>query len=304
MGPLRRAGAVPGDHNYQLENRVRAYRFFADRFGLPSIEREAPVGHELKTAAELEVGVPEGNLTILGIARKLAATIDREPIPAASEERRRWASAERDALRDILRYEPVAVDHAWFLSGTRLRGLDTRSYRFDFDNGLSATGVLLRSMDAGREGRPSTVVLHDEGRAAAAETVSDRVNRGEVVLAADLIFTGDATLPGDRPERNIQVLAAVGERPLGIEVAQLLALGRWLGAGIRLETFGIRSQVAALAAAALAPSTFPEVASHGGVESLSRLLDDPVRHPDAPDLFCFGLLSRFDIDRLKAVAAN
>ncbi len=71
--------------------------------------------------------------------------------------------------------------------------------------------------------------------------MAQRVNRGERVLAADLIFTGDATLPGRAPERNVQLLAAVGARPLGVEVAQLVALAHWFGPGTRLETYGIRS---------------------------------------------------------------
>ncbi len=294
----------PADHNYQLDNRMQAYRFFAGRFGLAGIESEVAAGSELKTAAELEVGLPADNLTILGIARKLASRVQRTPIPDAPSERRGWAGEERQALRQTLRLAPVEVDRAWFLSGTRTKGLDSRSYRFDFDNGLSATGVLFQAIGGGSDARPATIVLHDEGRGAAAEAVSERVNRGERVLAAELIFTGETTLPGDRPERNIQVLAAIGERPLGVEVAQLLALADWMGPRPKLETHGVRSQIAALAAAALSPGSFSSVLTHEGVKTLAYLLETPVSHPDAPDLFCFGLLRRFDIDRLEAIGGN
>ena len=294
----------PADHNYQLDNRLRAYRFFGERFGLPEVERESPVGAELRSAAELEVGLPADNLTILGIARKLAVRIEREKIPADQAALRSWAGEQRRVLRETLRYERVALDRAWFLTGTRMKGLDTRSYRFDFGDGLSATGVLLQAIDDSAVVHPASIILHDEGKAAAAEAVSARVNRGERVLAADLIFTGEASLPGRAPERNVQVLASVGERPLGIEVAQLLALADWLGEGARLETYGVRSQVTALAAAALSPGSFSDVTSHDGIDSLSELLETPVRHPDAPDLFCFGLLRHFDIDRLAAIAAD
>lgn len=294
----------PADHNYQLENRLTAHRFFAQRFGLPHLEREVPVGGELRSAADLEVGLPADNLTILGIAKKLAARIEREDFPAGSEALRSWAGEQRRILGETLRYEPVALDRAWFLAGTRMKGLDSRSYRFDFENGLSATGVLLQAIDESAEGRSTAILLHDKGKSAVAEAASERVNRGERVLAADLIFTGDTTLPGRAPERNIQVLAAVGERPLGIEVAQLLALADWLGTGARLETYGVRSQVAALAAAALSPGSFSDVVNHDGIDTLTYLLDTPVRHPDAPDLFCFGLLRHFDIDRLTAIATN
>ncbi len=294
----------PADHNYQLDNRMQAYRFFAQRFGLLQPEREFATGSELRTAAELEVGLPGDNLTILQIARKLASRIQRAPIPVAPPERRTWAREQRQVLRETLRFAPVGVERAWFLAGTRMKGLDSRAYRFDFENGLSASGVLFHAITGSSDPRPATIVLHDEGRAAAAETVSERINRGERVLAADLIFTGEATLPGDRPERNIQVLAAIGERPLGVEVAQLLALAEWMGPGPKLETHGIRSQVAALAAAALAPGAFSDVVTHEGVGSLVHLLEEPVSHPDAPDLFCFGLLRDFDIDRLQALAGN
>ncbi len=293
----------PADHNYQVENRLQAYRFFADRFGLRSVEQEIPVGSELKTAAELEVGLPEDNLTILGIARKLATRIERDAIPLDPAERNAWATEQRRVLRETLRYSPVAVERGWFLAGTRMKGLDSRSYRFDFDNGLSATGVLLAAIDEGSGPRPATILLHDDGKATAAGAAAERVNRGERVLAADLIFTGDATLPGGRPERNIQVLAAIGERPLGIEVAQLLALGEWLGRGARLETQGIRSQVVALTAAALSPGLFSEVASEGGVGTLEEILDTPIRQMDAPDLFCFEFLRYFDIDWLALISA-
>ena len=291
----------PADHNYQADNRLQAYRFFAERFGLPAVERDLPVGGELKTAAELEVGLPADNLTILGVARKLAARIERDAIPLDPADRVAWATEQRDILRGTLRYSPVAVERAWFLSGTRMRGLDTRSYRFDLDNGLSATGVLLAAIEEDPEPRRATILLHDDGKAAAAEAAAERVNRGEKVLAADLIFTGDATLPGNRPERNIQVLAAIGERPLGIEVAQLLALGDWLGRGARLETQGKRSHLVALSAAALSPGSFSEVVSRGGFETLEEILDEPIRHLDAPDLFCFELLRLFEVGWLAAL---
>ena len=294
----------PADHNYQLDNRLQAYRFFADRFGLQSVENEVPVGPELKTAAELKVGLPPGNLTILGIAKKLAARIEREEIPAATAERGSWARERRGVLRETLRHRPVSVHHAWFQKGTRMRGLDSRSYRFDFDDGLSATGVLLQAVDEGADRRPAAILLHDEGKSATAGAASERVNKGERVLVADLIFTGDSTLPGRAPERNIQVLAAVGERPLGIEAAQLVALADWLGGDVTLETHGMRSQVIGLAASALSPSSFSDVYVHDGIKTLSHLLDEPVRHPDAPDLFCFGLLRHFDLDRLATIADN
>ena len=65
----------PSNHNYQLDNRLQSYRFLAKQFGLPAVESEIPVGQEIKTAEELKVGLPADNLTILGVAKKLASEI-------------------------------------------------------------------------------------------------------------------------------------------------------------------------------------------------------------------------------------
>ena len=77
-----------------------------------------------------------------------------------------------------------------------------------------------------------------------------------------------------------------------------------MGPEAKLETYGVRSQVVALAAAALSPGAFSEVVTHEGVGTLAHLLEEPVSHPAAPDLFCFGLLREFDIDQLQAMAGN
>jgi dienelactone hydrolase len=93
----------PSTHNYQLDNRLQAYRFFSHFFHLPPIEGEIPSAAEIKSIDELRVGLPENNLTILGLARKLAAGIRHPPIPADDSSRPRWAVAERERLRSVVR---------------------------------------------------------------------------------------------------------------------------------------------------------------------------------------------------------
>jgi hypothetical protein len=100
----------------------------------------------------------------------------------------------------------------------------------------------------------------------------------------------------------------VGDRPLGMEAAQLIAIAHWAAhkAGVgkmRLEVEGIRSQGAALVAAALEPELFSEIVVRKGLRSLSYLLDAPVRFEEAPELFCLDLYKNFDIDSLGAMAS-
>ena len=161
-----------------------------------------------------------------------------------------------------------------------------------------------------------SIVLNDNGKRAAGEQVSDRINRGEQVLALDLVFNGDAwwIRSPATPEREtgpwayVQMLHGTGDRALGLQVAQLLEITRWIQARtattkIRLESTGMRNQLVALIAGALRPGLFSEVVIHDGIRSLNTLLETPVEYQTAPEMFCLDLLKEFDIDRLEALGA-
>jgi len=289
----------PATHNYQLDNRLQAYRFLSKHFGLPPIDQEIPVEAEIKSAEELTVGLPKNNMTVLGLARKLAAEAHREsPTPDRA----------RTRLRSVVRYQPVTVEHAWALANTKSRGVETLSWQFLFDNQLGATAVWAEAI--GAQPRTITIVLHDGGKKAAAAGVSDRINRGEQAVALDLVFHGDAAPPPRELQSYPLLFSTMGQRALGVEAAQLIAVARWMrertsgGATIRLESTGRRTQVVALIAGALEPGLFSEVVIREGMPSLKYLLDAPVRFQDAPDLFCLDLYSEFDLDQLARLAGD
>jgi dienelactone hydrolase len=295
----------PGTHNYQLDNRLAAYRFFSRYFGLPVITSETPAGAELRSYDELVVGLPKDNLTILGLARKMAADIQRPPIPSQAASRDKWATSQREALRTVVRYNETGLGRVWTLANTKNKGVETRSYLFAMDNGLSANGVWLKGI-ASPDNAPVTIVLTDGGKKAASAEVSDRVNRDEQVLALDVLFIGDAWKDAE-PYSYAQILGATGDRALGQQAAQLVGITHWMkeraGASrVRVEVTGIRNQVAALVAAALEPGLFSEIAVHQGMSSLSYLLEAPVTFQEAPELFCLDLYRQFDLGPLAAMA--
>ncbi len=297
----------PGTHNYYLDNRIHAYRFFAEHFHMPEVTDEIPSGAELKTYEELSVGLPPENLTIVGLAKKLADSTQRPAIPEPSADRDAWASSQKRTLQSVVRYKPVAVANAWRLWNTKDKGLETLSYRLDFSNALSATGVWLKAIQAPANA-PATLVINDKGRKAAGEAVSDRVNREEQVLALDVIFNGEMVPQSPDPTDYELILASMGDRPLGIEAGQLIAAAKWLAqtsgqTHVRLEAAGMRSQVVALVAAALEPKLFSEMAISGGTHSLGFLLDAAVPFRSAPELFCLDLYKDFDLDHFRAMAA-
>jgi dienelactone hydrolase len=297
----------PGNHNYQQDNREQSYRFFTKVFGLPAADTEIPVGPELKTYDELVVGLPKDNLTILGVARKLASDNQRPVVPTATSERADWAKAERKVLAEVVRYKPVKMNDAQAIAITKHQGVETKSFLFPMSNGLTVNGVWLRAIGIG-DHAPVTVILNDAGKKAAGREVSDRINRGEQVLALDLLFTGDAWGKDPGADDYTEILHGTGDRPIGLQAAQLIEVSRWArqrggGRNLRLEVTGMRTQVAGLIAAALEPDLFDKVVVHEGIPSLGYLLDKPVAFEEAPELFCLDLYKKFDVDRLALIAA-
>ena len=297
----------PGTHNYQLDNRQAAYRFFSRQFGIPLIKEDPAISSEYKSFEELAVGLPHDNLTIVGLARKLAGEVKRDALSSDPSAR----DAERAKLRSIVRYRAARLDRAWTTGVTKHLGVETKGHLFTMADGLASNGVWLGAIGIA-DTAPATILLNDDGKGASAAASADRLNLGEQVLAVDLPFTGDAWNQ-DTPwmfehtyllEQN---LYATGDRPLGIEVAHLIGLAHWLqqrgAARVRVESSGMRNQVVALIAAALEPSLFSEVVIRHGIPSLRYLFDKPVKYQDAPDLFCLDLYKFTDLDRLAALAA-
>jgi hypothetical protein len=297
----------PGTHNYQKENRIESYRFFGKHFGLTSIEGEIDSDAEILSAEQLTVGLPQDNLSILGLARKLGQEITRPPVPTDAPARASWIERERSRLREVTRYEPVRMARAWTVANTKNRLLETKSYLFEMDNGLSANGVWSRAIGRS-DSSPVTIILNDAGKKAASREVSERVNRGEQVLAVDLLFTGDAWQDAPAPS-FVQLVHGLGKRAIGMIAAQLIEIAQWqrdrAGAKVvRLETTGFRSQAASLLACSLAPGLFSELTVREGIPSFSHLLEKPVEFSEAPEMFCLDLYRHFDINHLQALAGT
>lgn len=285
----------PGTHNYEQDNRNQSLKFFARQFGLPAVETETPVDGEVKTLETLAAGIPADNLTIVTLARKLAA-------------KRAPAAPSREDLMKTVRYRKTEVSHAWAAMNTKSHGVETYSYRLQFANGLSATAVLLRSIGT-LDSAPVSLVVHDAGKASALSNVAGRLALGEQVLAVDLLFVGDCSVERPGPSNYAQMISSLGERTLGLQAAQILATAAWIRqqsgrSKIRIETSGIRTQTIGHVAVALEPSAFSEVVTHDGQASLRYVFDKPIAYAAAPELFCLDLYKKFDFDSLEGLAKD
>ncbi len=299
----------PSTHNYQVDNRQQSYRFFDHFFGLKASSQEIPVDAQIRSAEQLQAGLPADNLTILGLARKLAGQVQRPSLPHDNAAIASWTAAERKQLSQVVRFHSVMLKHAWTVTNTHRESLESVGYRFEMANGLSATGVWLKTITSPGNAA-ATLVLDDKGRQDAAPLISNHLDRGEQVLAADLFLMGDAAPrpPAGDAAADSLMLSSTGKRSLGMEAAQLIALAQWLAArsaqaGVRIETIGMRSQIIALVAAALHPGLVTSIESFDALASLQTLLDRPVKLQEAPELFCQDLYRYFDVAGLELLCA-
>ena len=313
----------PGTHNYQIDSRERSYQFFNSVFHLKAPDKEDPdTDMEVRSYEDLVVGLPKDNMTIVGLAKSFAASV-KHTVPARPDAS--WRQSQRDLLREVTRYTAVTVVHAWPVSATHEKGLENHAFRFEFSNGLSATGVLFRSLTA-PENAPVTLLISDAGLASTGDEVGNDVDRGQRVLVFDPMFFGE-NVPGsaDHPgiSNSAQLLNSIGERPLGLEAAQTAAVVHWLAQGldhgsatpkstggvasetvtpVRIATTGPRSETVALVAAAINPNLFSELEARNAISSLRDVFDHPQVYRSAPELLCLDLYRDFDFDVLKAIA--
>ena len=314
----------PGTHNYQIDSRQHSYRFFDDAFHLSVSSKEDPdTDTEVESYRDLVVGLPQDNLTIVSLARQMAQSIHHEP---PSQPNAAWVDKQREQLRQVVRYAPVTVAHAWPISATHERGMASRGYRFEFSNGLSATGVLLQSLTRPQNGG-TALLISDKGRASIMVEAADGVDRGKRVLVFEPLFFGEnfpGTTEHPRLSSYAQMLDTVGERPLGLEAAQIAAVARWLQTGmidgtstpgarttppsgppapLRVATDGPRSETAAVVAAAIEPKLFSALDAYHGIHSFADVYTKPLTYEEAPELMCLDLYRDFDFNTLTAIAA-
>jgi hypothetical protein len=172
-----------------------------------------------------------------------------------------------------------------------------------------------------------TLIVADAGRASEIDEIGNDVDRGQRVLAMEPLFfgeniTGTPEQPGT--SNYAQMLNAVGERPLGLEAAQVAAVTRWLQEGridgtstpgaqiaapvgarsaVRVITSGPRAETVAVVAAAMEPELFSGIEAHKGMASLGEVYTRPMSYEQAPELMCLDLYKDFDFNLLTRMAA-
>lgn len=297
---------VPGTHNFEQENREVLYRMLGDTFfpGDTKFDaKEIPAEAEVKKPEDLNVPLPADNLDFNQLALRLAQQLPRgEHTPLSPATLPRWQEAQRGFLGGVVRakHYPVSAE---------LAGRETT-------NGLSVTWWRLKMSDAWTvpavefsQGAPLETVLlvGDGGRKVMAADVDKLLAEGKRVVIVDPFYFGESRI-AQKDFLFALLVAAVGDRPLGLQASQLTAAARWLSSErklgpVKLVSIGPRSSVFATVAAALEEKAIAGLELRQPLNSLRELIEKNIGVNQQPELFCFGLLEQFDVPQLRALVA-
>jgi hypothetical protein len=238
---------------------------------------EIPSEGEVKDAKELDVELPADNATFNSIALALAKNLPhrkaelREVIRATNY----YVNAERVGIDESANYWKLHLNGTWTVPCVEL----TRA-----------------------EPALTVILFSENGRRSLAAETESLLKEGKRILAIDPFYYGESKI------RTHDVLfalfvAAVGERPLGIQASQVAAVARWAKAEFRtpveIVAVGPRSSLVGLCAGALEPHAISAVDPRNCASSLKEILEKNISVNEAPEIFCFGLLESFDIADLR-----
>jgi len=298
----------PGTHNYLVGNRQAFYRMVGDHFFAGNTAynpTEIPSEVEVKSSDQLRVELPTDNLDLQKLALSLAKDLPRDArLPTDPRKAREWQRSRRTRLREIVRARDFTV-RAETAGTETLAGRPVTRWRLRMDDAWTVPVVEIGARDA----KETVLVIADGGRAAAVASVRQHLDAGRRVVAVDPFYLGEShPQPASLAYLWALFVGAVGDRPVGIQASQLRAVARWLrderGAGaVTLAASGPRSSLAALVTAGLEEEAIGALELQGSLGSLKEVLEQGTPFAGGPEYFCFGLLERFDVPQLAALAA-
>jgi hypothetical protein len=296
----------PGTHNFERDNREALYRAIGEEFYQGSSAWdpvEIPCDAEVKTAEQLQVELPAENATFNSLALAVAAALPHQgPLPTSAASAAAWQAIHRAKLREVLRYRPLEVEAEH--KGTEdLGALHVKLWALHMGHAWSVPAVEISPL----EPQGTVLLVGDAGRSGLAAEAQRLAEAGQRVVAIDPFYLGESKIKS-HDFLFALLVSSVGDRPLGIQAAQLAAAGRWVQAQYSVAApsivaHGEKVSLAALCAAAIDADAAAGVELHGSLASLHEVLEADRMVDQAPELFCFGLLEQFDVVHLVALAA-
>ena len=299
----------PGTHNFLNDNRQALYRMIRDHWYEGDESKFATVEshstEEIRTREQLNIPMPTPNASFNSIARSLAESLPATHAekPSTVEAVKSWRMNETRRLSETIRYEQSTsrVMRADLVSESR--DSDISIMRWTLVVGTEWTVPLIR-LSRSKSGTPA-LMLHDAGTAQASKRATELLNSGHDVYCFDPFYFGQLEIR-ERAYLWALMTSTVGERPLGIQVGQTLAVSQWIAdahkvTSITLATEGPRTGVIGQIAAAIKPEVFGDLQQRDAMDSLKLLLEGNRSFESSPELFCFGLLQVTDVPHLRSL---
>jgi len=295
----------PGTHNFGLDNRQQLYAAIADYFydGDETFPRhEIASDDELKTAEQLNVDLPTDNMDFNRLAGHLSTRLKRSLPTDGNLEA--WQSSHRPLLAKTVRlqeYQTISVEQS-----TEHTAIGSaRWQRLRIGGHWTVPAVEIRTPQADPD--VLAIVISDEGRMASELDSAILLSATDPVLCCDLFYFGESEI-AQRDFLYATLLSSVGDRPLGIQVSQILSIARRAKEQqgvkrVKLIADGPRTSLIALVAAALSEREIDLVETYQCRGSLQELIDQNLGMNQVPESMCFGLYKHFDIEQLAALAA-
>jgi hypothetical protein len=289
----------PGTHNFEVDNRQALYSmvgaiFFPGKKDFS--DQEIPSEPEVKTAAQLNVPLPEDNLDL----HKLAVAVAKD-LPRKSSDS---PDAAREKLAKLLNYERYAT-RAEKAGNAAKAGTNATYWKLRIADIWTVPAV---ELTRGAADQGTAIVFAEGGRAGALGEIENLLAAGKRVLAVDPYFLGENKITS-RGYLYSLLVASTGARHAGLQANQLAAIARWTekqwpGKPVELNANGPASTVPALAAAAFEQKAIATVKLNQPLESLHRAIDEDWGMDSHPEAFSFGLLESFDIPQLKSLVGE
>jgi hypothetical protein len=295
----------PGTHNYLKDNRQAFYRMVGDHFyaGDASYSaEEIPSDGEVKSKEALAVELPKPNADFNSLALALAKGLPKDAeLPRDKAVAVTWQQDRRAKLREVTRFKDYAVK-AERAAGEAKADLNVTYWRLKIGDEWTVPAVeLVRG-----EPKATAVLVSDAGRGKSADIVRRLLDEGHRVVAVDPFYFGESKIE-KRDYLFALLVAAVGDRPLGIQAGQVAAVARWCRdkdrAPVTIVAVGPRSSTFALVAAAVEEGAVAGARLHQSLGSLKEVIEKSQGVDKTPEMFCFGLLEQFDILQMSALVA-
>ena len=206
----------PGTHNFEKDNRQAFYRMLGKHFYARDSSFDADEiasDDEVKTKEELAVPLPSDNADFNSLALALVKELPRQRLPAKPTPQ--WTASARERLAGLVSAHDYAV-HAEEVPTISSAAVHGQQLKLSVGKEWTVPAVEFTKGKA--TPRTTSIVVAENGRVAAVETVERLLNEGHRVLAVDPFYIG--RVEDSQPRFPLRVACGGGRRTAGWHSSQ------------------------------------------------------------------------------------